>query len=359
MSSLPDVTPAPVADRNRAVTPAVTAVIVTYKQNELTLAAIASLKRQTVPVSQIVVIDNDIEASARPPIEAQHPDVELIVADNPGYAPACNLGAARATGDWLFFLNPDAEADPDCLERLLEVRAAHPQAAIVTPQVLFPDHARINAGENEIHLTGIAWCGRFEEPVEDAPPRPVFITTGAAMLVERAHYERVEGYCDDFFLYYEDPDICWRTWIVGREVWYVPRAQVIHHYTWGSSTRKWYWLERHRWQSVLTNYQLSTLAVLAPMMLATEAALWVVAGREGWRPEKRRAYQSVWQRRGWIRARRARLATMRVRSDAEIVPRFRATVDSPQIESPIARQVAPLLRAYHRFAVAAVRALAS
>src|SRR3712207_8358706 len=46
--------------------------------------------------------------------------------------------------------------------------------------------------------------------------RPVFITTGAAMLVERALYEQLEGYCDDFFLFYEDPDICWRTWIVGR-----------------------------------------------------------------------------------------------------------------------------------------------
>src|SRR3712207_4343978 len=165
--------------------------------------------------------------------------------------------------------------------------------------------------------------------------RPVFITTGAAMLVERALYEQLEGYCDDFFLFYEDPDICWRTWIVGREVWYVPRAQVIHHYTWGASPRKWYWLERHRWLSLLSNYRLSTLALLAPLLVATEAALLVVASREGWRAEKLRAYRSVWQRRAWIRARRRRLEAMRRRPDAEIVPRFRPTVDSPQIQSSV------------------------
>jgi GT2 family glycosyltransferase len=336
--------------------PRVTAVVVTYKEVELTLAAVASLERQTVPIEQIVVVDNDPGHSVREPMRAAHPRVQLLNADNVGYAPACNLGAAVATGDWLFFLNPDAEADPDCVERLLATAAEHPAAGIVTPQILFPDHATINAGENQIHLTGVAWCGRYGEPAEAGPPRAAFVTTGAAMLVERALYEQVEGYCDDFFLFYEDPDICWRTWIVGREVWYVPGAQVIHHYSWGASPTKWFYLERHRWLALLSNYRLSTLAILAPMLLATEAALLVVAGREGWRPEKLRAYRSVWERRGWIRARR-RLAPKRRRRDAEIVPRFRPTVDSPQIESPVARRVAPALRAYHRLAVAGVRAV--
>lgn len=337
--------------------PSVSAVIVTFKEIELTLAAIASLERQTVTVEQIVVVDNDPARSAREPILAAHPDVVVLHADNVGYAPACNLGAAQATGDWLFFLNPDAEADPDCVERLLEVTAAHPDARVVTPQILFPDHQTVNAGENEIHLTGVAWCGRYGQPAEDGPARPVFITTGAAMLVERAHYERLDGYCDDFFLYYEDPDICWRTWVVGREVWYAPRAQVIHHYTWGTSPSKWFYLERHRWLSLLSNYRGSTLAVLGPLLVGTELALLAVASREGWLAEKLRAYRSVWARRAWIRARRRRLEAMRVRPDADILPRFNPVVDSPQIESGVARRVAPALRLYALLAVAAVRAL--
>jgi GT2 family glycosyltransferase len=335
----------------------VSAVIVTFKEIDLTLEAIASLKAQTVPVHEIVVVDNDPGHSAREPIAAAHPDVRLLNADNVGYAPACNLGSSVTTGEFLFFLNPDAAADPDCLERLLEVAAEHPGAGIVTPQILFPDRARINAGENQIHLSGIAWCGRYEQPPEDAPARQVLITTGAAMLVRSDLYCKLEGYCDDFFLYYEDPDICLRAWLVGSEVWYVPRSIVTHHYSFGASTKKWYWLERHRLLSLLTRFRVSTLAVLAPMLVATELALLFVARREGWQDEKLRAYRSVWEARAWIRERRRKLEAMRRRPDAAIVGRFRPVVDSQQIESGVARRVAPLLRAYHWVAVALIRAM--
>ncbi|MBA2261522.1 MAG: glycosyltransferase family 2 protein [Solirubrobacterales bacterium] len=337
--------------------PSVTAVIVTYREVELTLAAVASLKAQSVRVGEIVVVDNDPDHSIREPMAAAHPDVRLLNEDNIGYAPACNRGAAISSGDWLFFLNPDAAAAPDCLEALLAVAREHPEAGIVTPQVLFPDGETINAGENQIHLTGIAWCGRYEEPAEDAPPRPVLITTGAAMLVQSSLYRRLDGYCEEFFLFYEDPDICWRAWLVGSEVWYVPRARVLHHYTWGESKRKWFLLERHRLLSVLTNYRWSTLVVLGPMLLATETALLAVAMRQGWAAEKLRAYGAVWQRRAWIARRRRRLAGLRRRPDAEIIGRFATTVDSPQIESAVARRVAPLLRLYGAVAVLVVRGI--
>lgn len=337
-------------------TATVSAVIVTYNEVDLTLEAVASLKAQSVPPHEIVVVDNDSAHSVREPMCAAHPDVLLLNEDNIGYARACNRAAAVTSGDWIFFLNPDAAAAPDCLSRLLEVAAENPAAGIVTPQVLFADGQTINAGENQIHLTGIAWCGRYGAPVEEAPPRDVLITTGAAMLVRSELYRRLDGYCDEFFLFYEDPDICWRAWLVGSEVWYVPRALVRHHYSFGTNSEKWFYLERHRMLSVLTNYAWPTLLVLAPLLLATEAALLVVAGREGWRSEKLRAYRSVWQMRAWIRRRRQQMARMRVRRDAEIIGRFQTTVSSPQLQSDVARRVAPLLALYGAAAAALVRA---
>lgn len=335
--------------------PGIAAVIVTYREVGLTLEAVASLKAQTRPPQEIVVIDNDPEGSLEEPLRLAHPDVRLLRADNIGYAPACNKAVAATTQDWIFFLNPDAWAEPSCLERLAEVAIADPRIAIVTPQVTFPDGARVNAGENPIHLTGIAWCGRFEEPVEEGPERQAFVTTGAAMLVRADAYRRVEGYCDQFFLFYEDPDLCWRTWLAGWEVWFVPRARVRHHYSWGTSAGKWFHLERNRLLSVLTNYRLSTLAVLFPLLAATEAALLAVAYREGWHTEKLRAYRSVWGARDWIRGRRQRFAATRSVPDADIIGRFEARVDTPQLQSGLARRVGPLLELYHRMAVAAVR----
>ncbi len=68
----------------------VSAVVVTYKEVELTLAAVASLKAQTAPVSEIVVVENDPARSIREPLAAAHPDVRLLELDNPGHAVACN-----------------------------------------------------------------------------------------------------------------------------------------------------------------------------------------------------------------------------------------------------------------------------
>ena len=90
-------------------------------------------------------------------------------------------------------------------------------------------------------------------------------------------------------------------------------------------------------------------------MQPVRIALLALAYREGWHAEKLRAYRSVWERRGWIRRRRQRLASTRSVPDAEIIGRFAARVDTPQLESGLARRVGPLLELYHRMAVAAVR----
>ena len=138
----------------------VSAVVVTFREVDLTLQAIASLKAQTVPVDEVIVVDNDPERSAAGPVARAHPDARLLALDNPGHAVACNRAAERAEGELLLFLDPDAALEPDALERLLEVLEREPRAALASPQLLFPDRRSVNAGDNPVHLTGLSWCGR-------------------------------------------------------------------------------------------------------------------------------------------------------------------------------------------------------
>src|SRR3954447_6573864 len=97
----------------------VSAIVITHKQIEFTLAPLASLEQQTVPIEQVIVVDNDPERSAAGPLRAAYPATTIPEEDNTRHAPARNRPAAIASGDWLFFLSPDAEAPPDCLEQLL------------------------------------------------------------------------------------------------------------------------------------------------------------------------------------------------------------------------------------------------
>jgi GT2 family glycosyltransferase len=331
-----------------AVLVKVAAVVVTYKEVELTLQAVASLKGQTAPVDEIVVVDNDPERSIREPLAREHPEVRLLELDNPGHAVGCNRGAELATGDVLVFLDPDAALAPDALEQMLVVLREHPRAGLVSPQVLFADRPTVNAGDNPVHLTGLSWCGRYDQPAEDGPPRRTFTTTGACHVVRADAFREVGGYCEDYFVLYDDPDLCWRLWLADWEVWFAPAARGVHDYHFGENPQKWFWLERHRLSSVLVNYEGRTLALLAPLVLAGELGLLLVAAREGWLGRKLAAYRSLWASRRDLLARRRAVQSARRVRDREILPMIAGRIDSGQLDNPLIPVANPLLAGYHR-----------
>lgn len=335
--------------------PDVSAVVVTYREVELTLQAVASLKAQTASVREIVVVDNDPERSIAGPLAQAHPDVRLLALDNPGHAVACNRGAELTRGEILVFLDPDAALAPDALERLLAALVEHPRAALASPQILFADRPTVNAGENPVHLTGLSWCGRYDQPPEEGPPRTVFTTSGACHVVRADAFRAVGGYCEDYFVLYDDPDLCWRLWLAGHQVAFVPDARATHDYRFGENPQKWFWLERHRLSSVLVNYEGRTLALLAPLLVASELGLLALAALQGWLPRKLAAYVSLWRSRRALRARRRAVQSARVVGDEAIVPLIAGTIDSGQLANPLLPVVNPLLAAYQRAVVAALR----
>ena len=336
----------------------VSAVIVTYREVELTLEAVASLKRQTAPVGEIVVVENDPERSIEAPLAREHPDVRLLCLDNPGHAVACNRGAELASGDVLVFLDPDASLAPDALERMLAVLAEHPRAGLASPQILFADRPTVNAGDNPVHLTGLSWCGRYDQPPEEGPPRRTFTTSGACHVVRAEAFRAVGGYCEDYFVLWDDPDLCWRLWVAGWEVWFVPDARAVHDYRFGENPQKWFWLERHRLSSVLVNYEGRTLVLLAPLLVAVELGLLALAAREGWLGRKLAAYRSLWASRRGLRTRRRAVRELRRVGDADVLPLIAARIDSGQLANPLIPLANPVIALYHRALLALLRSTA-
>ncbi len=336
---------------------AVTAVIVSYADPHAATATVASLLAQSRPPQEVIVVDNHPDAPLAAVLGEQPQQVRLLPPEgNVGYVLACNRAAAAASGDWIWFLNPDAEADRDCLAKLVEA-AAPSDVAIVGAQVLLPDLERVNAGDNPIHLTGLSWSGRFEEPREHGPARDVAAVSGAALMVRRATFEAVGRFEPSYFMYQDDTDICWRVRLAGWRVRFVPEAVVAHDYEFDKGSAKWFWLERNRWWTVLANYQLVTLLLLAPLLLAAEAGIVALALRDGWWREKLRAWGALL--RGaptLLRHRRAVQALRRV-PDARLLELMTARLDTPLMASPAATRLGPLLDGYGAAVRAALRAV--
>ncbi|HSZ12426.1 MAG TPA: glycosyltransferase family 2 protein [Solirubrobacteraceae bacterium] len=338
--------------------PAITAVVVSYADPAATADALRSLLAQSLAPAELLVIDNDPASAAAPVLAAAGLEADVRIVEpgaNLGYTGAANLAARQASGEWLFFLNPDAVAAGDCLERLLEA-VDGPDVAIVGAQILLPD-GRVNAGENPVNIAGVSWSGGYGRPREHGPARDTAAVSGAALLVRRDAFLEIGGLCPFFFMYVDDTDLAWRMRMRGRRVRYCPAAIVVHEYEFRKSAHKWFHLERNRAWALLSNLQLRTLALLAPVLLATELIVTIRAISEGWTAEKARAWGSLLVNAPRLARWRRSVQAYRVVSDYRILELFSAGIETDLIDTGLPRWINPCAERYRRLVLAALARL--
>lgn len=331
------------------MTAAITAVVVSFADPAAAAMALRSLLDQSLAPVEVLVVDNDPRGATAcalaagqisPEVRILHPGVNL------GYTGAANLAAQEARGEWLFFLNPDATAADDCLERLLEA-VDGPDVAVVGAQVLLPD-GRINAGENPINIAGISWSGGYGRPREHGPPRDAAAVSGAALLVRRDWFVDIGGLCPFFFLYVDDTDLAWRVRLSGGRVCYCPEAVVVHDYEFDKGASKWFYLERNRAWALLSNLQLRTLALLAPVLLVTEVAVLARAARDGWLPEKLRAWGDLFVRAPALIRWRRSVQARRAVSDGRVLALFVGGMNTDLLDTGLPGWINAALERYRR-----------
>jgi hypothetical protein len=112
--------------------------------------------------------------------------------------------------------------------------------------------------------------------------------------------------------------------------------------------RSWFYLERNRAWALLSNLQLRTLVLLAPLLLITELIVLVRAISEGWLTEKARAWVSLFEQMPrLIRWRRSVQSTRNV-SDYRVLRLFSGGIETPLIDSHLPRWVNPCMEGYRR-----------
>jgi N-acetylglucosaminyl-diphospho-decaprenol L-rhamnosyltransferase len=163
---------------------------------------------------------------------------------NVGFARGANLGAARAKGDVLVFLNPDAFLQPGCIAALVREVEAHPAPCLVGGRVLNADRTEQRGGRRgEITpmsaLLSLSTLSKLipgwrqyevhweTEALPDAAVRAPTIS-GACFCMRRADFQGLKGFDEKYFLHVEDVDLCWRVRQAGGEVLFHPKAEVIH-----------------------------------------------------------------------------------------------------------------------------------
>lgn len=310
-------------------------VVVTWRSGDAIAATLAAARRQLEPGDELIVCDNasgdDTLACAR---EAAPDAIFVETGGNLGFPAACNIGAERARGELLCFLNPDAVVGPGFREAIASpTQEADPPAAwqaLVTSE----DGALVNTRGGVVHFTGIAWAGGAGEPVAAAPwaggAAPGFVS-GAALAIGRERFARLGGFAAGFFLYHEDVDLSLRVRLDGGRLGLAAGARADHDYEFDKGLAKWRHLERNRWATIIRTYPGALLALLAPALAATEIALLAIAAAGGWLPQKLGAAADVLRALPrLLRERRAIQSTRRI-SAGEFAAGLTAELDSPYL----------------------------
>ncbi|MET8523597.1 glycosyltransferase [Nocardioides sp. NPDC004968] len=184
-----------------------------------------------LPPAQIVVVDNHSTDSHRDAVRAlceREGWTGVFPGTNTGFGAGCNLGAAAALAEGaevLLFLNPDATIDTESAVRLMSAVEAEP-LLLAGPTVLGPDGEVASAGLDLDLDTGMMrpWRRRSEHPEAETLPW----VTGACFAVTRELWERLSGFDERYFLYWEDVDLCARVQALGGRVAVIDGATAIH-----------------------------------------------------------------------------------------------------------------------------------
>ena len=328
--------------------PALSVLIVAWNSLDELSRTLPALLPELGEDDELIVVDNDSWDGTPERIAALAPSARVLRnGHNAGFAAACNAAAARATGDLLVILNPDAAPLPGFGEAIrrpwVEERGWAAWQALVADR----GGTRINSAGNPVHFTGIVWAGCHGQPIEEAPAGgPVSALSGACLAIPRDTWGEAGGFPERFFLYHEDVDLAMRLRLAGRQVGIEPAAIVDHRYEFGREN-KWRWLERNRWAFLIRVYPLPLLVLVAPALIATELVLVPSSIVGGWWRQKLEAIVEVVRWLPSLLLERRRVQATRRVSTAEFAAWLTPHVDSSFIPARSA-PVRFALRAYWR-----------
>lgn len=233
--------PVPLPQRARIP---VSVVIVSWNTRDLTLEALRSFLPAGDLLLEVVVVDNASSDGSADAIEAEFPSVLLIRNErNLGFAGGVNVGLRTSRHPLVLLLNPDTRVVGDALSRLVDYASAHPEAGIIGPRVLNEDGTlqasrfRFPSLLNQLLaatylyqlLPGSRIFNRERLGGGDtATPAPVDAVSGCCFLVRRSVLDTVGVLDEDFFMYAEETDLCYRAWQAGFEVHYAPVGEIVH-----------------------------------------------------------------------------------------------------------------------------------
>ena len=232
----------------------VSIIIVNYKSARHLFTCLQSIKDSHPTVKhEIIVVDNDEKKTLYPKLHKKFPWVKYVANKNEGFGQGNNVGAAKARGTYLLFLNPDTKVFLGCIETLSKYLDKNKDTAIAAP-LLYGHDAKIVPLQGARMLFPLSAVLSFSFLTKLFPNNKIFrkywmldewdkksiqevgSVPGTAFMIRKDVFTIVDGFDEHFFLYFEEHDLCKKVGELGWKLVMHPKARVFHEL--GVSTRQ-------------------------------------------------------------------------------------------------------------------------
>lgn len=221
-------------------------IIINWNSAKYVHECIRSIYLHTKDISfEIIVLDNASYDGCGEMLAREFTNVKFIQStENLGFARGNNLAAAHSSGEVVLFLNPDTEIAGPVFSLLLDSLQSLPRAGVVGPRLLngdgtiqtsclqpFPTIANqlLDAELLRRSFPNSPIWGMM--PLFDGAgtPRSIDGISGACLMTSKEVFQKVGGFTEDYFMYYEDMDYCLKVRASGWDNYYIPNAVVTHY----------------------------------------------------------------------------------------------------------------------------------
>lgn len=206
-------------------------IVVNYHSADLIETLIQSITNSYSFSYQIIIVNNSPED--RKIWEFQGKQVTILDAShNLGFGGGCNLGLKwvyqRDSNGWVWLINPDVVMPESTPSQVLKILGKNPQLSILGTAVYEPDGQIWFGGGQFIEKTGV-----IIQQHEILPSMSAYVSTqwvtACSLLMNFKNFRNCPQFDEDYFLYYEDFDLCLRYGKLGHQIGMTPHIGVIHY----------------------------------------------------------------------------------------------------------------------------------
>jgi GT2 family glycosyltransferase len=273
--------------------PQVSIIILNWNGYKDTVECISSLEEIDYENCQIVLVDNGSDINEAEILEKVFSTIKTIRSDkNLGFSGGNNVGinyALSHNADYILLLNNDTIVERNFLEPLMKKILEDKQVGIISPQINYysePNRIWSAGGKiSKIRASGFADSIKLESQLS-TKDREVDFVSGCCMLVRRRIFEKVGTFDENYFLYVEDTDLCYRTKKAGFKIVVTPKSKIFHKVNRSTkenfSALPLYYATRNRLYFAKKNFRATFYLTLVYMLIVMtiKSIYWIIFGQD-------------------------------------------------------------------------------